>query len=196
LRVDDKVEEIFYKLPNDAAYKSTGFHNEIINSETGLPRPNEYVPTPELHERSIILVKYRNVYGEEEGPYELLFDPMLEALKDVKQTLSSTIGYWLAYGLYDGRLLVYFSHLLSRKSMIKEIRYSVDDESLGRNLRFAPDNNVVPSSYNDNEDENPITVPLETKFVAVKIIFKDGTETETRIFHKPQRDLSGRPIPP
>jgi hypothetical protein len=196
LRIDDKVEEIFYKLPNDAAYKSTGFHDEINNPETGQPRPNEYIPTPELHERSIILVKYRNVYGEEEGPYELLFDPMLEALKEVKQTLSSSPGSWLAYGLYDGRLLVYFTHLLTRKSMIKEIRYSVDDESLGRNLRFAPDNNVVPFSYNDNEDENPITVPLETKFVAIKIIFKDGTETETRIFHKPQRDLSGRPIPP
>lgn len=74
LSLREQAKEIFYKLPGDVDFKSTGFYDHL-NSETGLPNPRIYVATPELRERSIIQLKVLNLYGEEEGPYELVFDP-------------------------------------------------------------------------------------------------------------------------
>lgn len=173
------AKEIFYKLPQDVNYRSTGFYPQ--RGETGLPTPKNSVEVPELRERSFIQVKYLNVYGEEEGPYELVFDPVVEWVKYVKSMLALS-EKWVSY-LWDGRLLVYFSHLVGYATAMKEILYSVDNDSLNQKVKFQPRSVVSGRDFGVFTDDQLYTeLPRKTKFVVVKLIFKDGTESDLMKF--------------
>ncbi len=162
------VDEIFYQLDGKGEFLSTGHNPAVKDSLTGKPLANMYVALPHIEPGAhTVKVKYRNMRGEEQGPYSFPFDPDAELIKNTKHTLHLTASSWISYRAWDAGLLVYFTHLTSSKEVFKEIRYSIDSDALDTLLPFEP-------GY--------INVPHETKFVMVKIQFKDGTESEAKRF--------------
>jgi hypothetical protein len=121
-------------------------------------------------------VKYIDKNGATNGPYTLKFSTESEALAQGKQILEVTKGSWLSFRDYDGKVLLYFTHLMSYRPVIKEIRYSLDSEALDQNFKFKPSDKMYVAG-----DSIPyITVPANCQYAAVQITYKDGTKSDVQ----------------
>ena len=170
---DFKAKELFYRLDGTGEFASTG-HLPMKNVQTGLPMIQTYVPLPNLApgEHSVE-AKYVDKNDKTNGPYTLKFSTDSETLAQGKQILEMTKGSWLSFRDYDGKVLLYFTHLLSYRPVIKEIRYSLNSEALDQNYKFKPSDKMYIAG-----DEIPyITVPPNSQYAAVQITYKDGTKS-------------------
>ncbi len=111
-------------------------------------------------------------------------DPIESLILGQKRILNEFWTSWISFREYNG-LLVYFSHLVSYRCAIKEVRYGINSE-------VARDLYVIPPCDPDNLYTIPPstliyrTIPPSTKMMSVKLIYTDGEESETRIFSVPQ----------
>ncbi len=178
---DRQVREIFYALDDAPTFTSTGFQSSR-QPETGLPLPQMQILLPgALGQERNVSLKYTDSEGRERGPYRLTFDPKAEYVRFTKSVLNMTS--WLTFREYPrGKLLVYFSHLLSYKNAFSEIRYSVDDDTLSRRVTFTPDwSKRGPPGLADG-DLVYTEIPMTAKSVSVKLVFIDGTESALKHF--------------
>jgi hypothetical protein len=167
---DFKAKEIFYRMDGEGDFVSTG-HLPTKNPQTGLPMANTHVPLPNLEPGShTIEVKYTDMNDVSNGPYKLEFSTTEEQLAQAKMTLNAIAGSWLSFRAYDGKILLYFSTLMSYRPVIKEIRYSLDGDALDKTFEFKPSDVMFEVG-----DELYLAVPNETKFAMVQVTFKDGT---------------------
>ena len=112
---DFKAKELFYKLDGKGDFQSTG-HLPTKNPQTGLPMMNTYIPLPNLPPgEHTIEVKYVDKNEKTNGPYTLKFSTADEQLAQGKMILNMTAGSWLSFRDYDGKVLLYFTHLLGHR---------------------------------------------------------------------------------
>ncbi|MEX2261993.1 MAG: toll/interleukin-1 receptor domain-containing protein [Bryobacteraceae bacterium] len=188
---DQPVKEIFYRFADEEAFKSTG-HSQYRDRKTGLPAPRYSVEIPHLQGKRTLLVKYTDSTGGDNGPYTLTFDAREQLVAWTKEVLAVTENSWVAFRDYEGEVLLYFSHLLSYKNGFKEIRYSVDDESLSKLVHFVPDWSGPGAPGISDDDEIFVKVPVSSKFVYVKLIFIDGSEWPAKKFTVAQNRIGGK----
>jgi hypothetical protein len=133
---------------------------------------NFNVPLPNLSPgEHTIEVKYVDKNEKTNGPYTLKFSTIAEQLAQVKMSLNMTAGSWLSFRDYQGKVLLYFTHLLSYRAGLKEIRYSLNSDKLDQTFKFKPTDEMFGVG-----DELPfIYVPADTQFASVQITYKDGT---------------------
>jgi hypothetical protein len=173
---DFKATELFYKLDGKGDFISTG-HLPQKSPQTGLPMINTYVPMPNLVPGDhTIEVKYTDKNGATNGPYTLKFSTASEQLAQGKQILEMTKGSWLSFRDYDGKVLLYFTHLLSYRPVIQEIRYSINSDALDQTYKFKPSDKMFISG----DDLVFITVPANSQYAAVQITYKDGTKSDVQ----------------
>ena len=87
-----------------------------------------------------------------------------------------TKGSWLSFRDYDGKVLLYFTHLLSYRPVIQEIRYSINSDAVDQTYKFKPSDKMYISG-----DELPyITVPANSEYAAVQITYKDGSKSDVQ----------------
>ena len=170
------ANDLFYRLSPNEPFKSTG-HMTGINTITGKPHPNGNISLPKNATETSIEIKYVDIRGETRGPYEVVFTPEKERLRFTKQVLESDRHGWIVFDDNHGRLLLYFTHLLSYKQAIKSIRYGLDG---------APDREYpINRATDDLRDEMIyIEVPEATKFATVKLTYSNGEETEVVRFNR------------
>jgi hypothetical protein len=144
------------------------------NAQTGLPMIQTYVPLPNLApgEHSVE-AKYVDKNDKTNGPYTLKFSTEGETLAQGKQILEMTKGSWLSFRDYDGKVLLYFTHLLSYRPVIKEIRYSLNSEACDVIYKFKPSDKM----YIAGDDLVYISVPADSQYASVQITYKDGTKS-------------------
>jgi len=82
--------------------------------------------------------------------------------------------------LYDDRMFAYFTQLVSNKNALREIRYSLDDETLGQRIHFTPDWSGPGAPRFAEDDQTAVVIPTASKYVSVQLVFADGTESEVR----------------
>jgi hypothetical protein len=168
---DFKAKELFYKLDGKGDFQSTG-QLPMKNAQTGLPMINTYVPLPNLAPgEHTIEVKYLDKNEKTNGPYTLKFSTADEQLAQGKMILNMTAGSWLSFRDYNGKVLLYFTHLLSHRPVIKEIRYSLNSEALDQIFKFTPSD----KSEIDANDQVYLYVPENNQFATVRVTYKDGT---------------------
>lgn len=94
-----------------------------------------------------------------------------------KQILTITRDNWIAFRDYEGRQLVYFTHLEAWRCGIAEVRYSINSDALDRTWALQP---CDPKNPNAVTSKMPyITLPLGTaQSVSVQLTFKDGSTSE------------------
>lgn len=172
--MDRGIEEIFYRMDGNGEFTSTGRNPGIVDPLTGKPLANQYVSLENLEPGNHkVEVKYRNMRGEDQGPFLMEFNTHAEIIKNTKYILGLTPG-WLSYNALNERLLVMFSHLLSYRNALKEIRYSLDSEKLDRKFPF--------SQQRERGALNYIVVPHTTEYVAVQALYLDDTQSEVKKF--------------
>lgn len=174
-----QVREIFYALDDAQKFTSTGFHAHR-HPATGLPLPQQQIVLPgALGQTRTVSLKYTDGDGREHGPYRLPFDPRAEYVRAAKSELGMVA--WLSFRENPrGKLRAYFTPLVSRKNAFREIRYSVDDESLAATLRFTADWSGRGSPGLLDSDVIDVEIPPAAKYVAVKLFYIDGSESELK----------------
>ncbi len=179
------IREILYRLDEAGDFQSTGF-SRVIDPKTGYPLPNTYFQLPAevaRSDRHTLVVKWRDAEGREQGPRQLSFSLTEEAVGAARHVLETvTPNDWIAFREYPkGTLLVYFTHLLSHRNALREIRYSLDDASLSQTLPFetATDLSTAPTV---GDGPLYLKVPLATRSVSVKLRYLDGSESAVRTF--------------
>jgi hypothetical protein len=163
---DFKAKELFYKLDGKGEFASTG-HLPMKNAQTGLPMIQTYVPLPNLPPgEHTVEAKYVDKNDKTNGPYTLKFSTQGEQIAQTKMVLNMTAGSWLSFRDYNGKVLLYFTHLTSYKDAIKEIRYSLNSDKVDQ----------IYKPMNIQGNELPfIYVPESTQFACVQVSFTDGT---------------------
>jgi hypothetical protein len=149
------------------------------------PRPIIFISAVSAELRSarlatgehVIEVKYIDRNGQTNGPYSLSFSTAGEQLNQVKMTLNATSNSWLTFRDYDGKVLLYFTGLMSYRPALKEVRYSLNNNALDRTFKFKPTAKMFEVG-----DDICITVPDNTEFVAAQVTFKDGNTSPVQKF--------------
>ena len=174
---DFRAKELFYRLDGKGDFQSTG-HLPMRNLQTGLPMVNLNVPLPGLTGgQHTMEVKYIDINDETNGPYTLKFSTGSEQLAQGKMMLNAVSNSWLSFRDFDGKVLLYFTTLMSYRPVLKEVRYSVNSDALDRTFKFKPTDKMYEAG-----DYLYIAVPSDTEFAAAQILFKDGTISPVRKF--------------
>jgi hypothetical protein len=178
---DFKAKELFYKLDGKGDFQSTG-HLPYKNAQTGLPMVNTHVPLPNLPPgEHAIEVKYVDKNEKTNGPYTLKFSTADEQLAQGKMMLNAVSGSWLSFRDYDGKVLLYFTTLMSYRPIIKEVRYSLNNDALDKTFRFKPSEKMYEVG-----DEVYLAVPGDSQFASVQVTFKDGTTSTVQKVVRPK----------
>lgn len=182
LIMKEKAKEIFYKTEEEVEFKSTGFLQNR-DQATGFPIPQTYFQMSPKAKAGPVLVKYTDVGGAERGPFTLQFDPQAALFESQKKALDLTKNGWISYRDYDGRLLVYFTHLISYRCAVKEVRYTIDNEEAWKEFPIpacdADKPFVVPT-----DSKTYLSIPKGTKYMMVQVTYQDGSKSELRKFEK------------
>ena len=174
---DFRAKELFYRLDGQGDFKSTG-HQPTRNFQTGEHMVNLYVELPNLAPgQHTIEAKYVDKNGITNGPYTLKFSTADEQMAQAKWSVNSTSNSWLSFRDYDGRLLLYFTQLMSYRPAIKEVHYSLNSDALDRTFQFKPSNKL-----GEVGEDVVITVPRDTQFAEAQVTYMDGTKSSVQKF--------------
>jgi len=178
ISIPEHATKIYYKFNNDTGYHFTGL-SDYQYSGTNIPQANSNVFLGYLKNgRYPLSIKYIDMKGDEQGPFHIVFDTEKERLLSVKKNLEMT--HWVSFNTYDSQLLIYFTSLLSERDVIKQIKYSINDESLSNNFPIQPwTKGGIPEIHGDIYAKAPST----TKYVCVKITFIDNSESKMKRFN-------------
>ncbi len=169
---DFKAKELFYRLDGKGEFISTG-HLPYQSPQTGMPMINTFVPMPNLSPgEHTIDVKYTDKNGATNGPYTLKFSTGDQQFSQAKMSLNMVSGSWLSFRDYEGKVLLYFTTLMSYRPAIKEVHYSLNSEALDQNFKFKPTDKMFEVG-----DDLYLTVPGNTQFANVQLTYKDGTKS-------------------
>ncbi len=91
-----------------------------------------------------------------------------------KQILEMTKNNWVAFRDFNGRQLIYFTHLESWKCGILQVKYSINSEILDQ---FYLLQQCDPNNPNAVTTDKPyISLPLGTaQTIAVQVTYEDGS---------------------
>jgi len=97
--------------------------------------------------------------------------------KQMKPILNMTKNSWVSFRDFNGKQLIYFTHLESYKCGIKSVHYSINSDKLDEVWELEACNPKNPLAV--TKDDIYLSLPLNTaKSISVKLIFSDGSESE------------------
>ena len=139
---------------------------------------NSYVPLPNLSPgEHAVEVKYVDKNDKTNGPYNLKFSTAQQQMAQSKMVLNMTSGSWLSFRDYEGRVLLYFTHLMTHRAVIKEIRFSLDSDKVDQ---------VFKPMFISGQELPYLYVPKTTQFACVQVAFTDGTMSKVeKVIRKP-----------
>jgi methyl-accepting chemotaxis protein len=191
IQVTGSPKEILYRTDSSADFKTTGYM-QYKNPTTGNLMPNMTVNLDKMAGPTTFEVKYIDANDRERGPFKIEFEPASELVSSQKKILEMLPQSWVSFRNYDGKTLVYFTHLLSYRSAIKEIWYGLDKDEPDTRYKVAimtPTGVIEHAKELDQGDpKNPhalgenempfFSVPGTTEFITVKLDYLDGTQSE------------------
>lgn len=117
--------------------------------------------------------------GPEREPEEQIATGKFTTAVEVKPILGMTKGNWVAVRDYNGQDLVYFTHLLSWRCGLWDIRYGVNGAPAEEVFPMEPcyPDSATPNAMTDVETFLPyVTMPPgSVESIYVEVTFDDGT---------------------
>jgi len=183
IAIADQASEIFVAHSGKPPV-STGFLPGSMHPTTGKPIPYPMVELPGNAKAMRLYVTYLDVRGKEQGPFEVAFDPDMALVSGQKMILDRFSNSWISYRLWDGKQLAYFTHLISYRCALSRVEYGVDTNMPNKEFSLAKCDPANPHSVN-SDGKTPkiyITIPKDTRFMSVKLSYKDGTQSDIKRF--------------
>lgn len=152
-----------------------------IDQRTGQPMPGQFMTLPLGTETASIEVWYDDVRNVERGPFTLSFDAMESFSANAKNVLETLTTQWVLSRDFDGRQLIYFTHLMSQGCGLAEIAYGLDRDTPDRTWPLSPCDAKNPYAFAEDAE-----IYLETEGsvgrMVIQLTYADGETTAARQF--------------
>ena len=102
-----------------------------------------------------------------------------------REILEMTSGNWLSFREFNG-LMVYYTHLLSYRCAIREVKIGIDTTVPDKKLALPPCNPADPSSHPE-KSVSYMKLPAGTKLMSIELTYKDGSVSETKTYRADPR---------
>lgn len=177
----DPTLGISWRLGETGDFRETGFI-DTLDPRTRKRMPNPSIELPADAPAGNIQVRYVDTNGDLQGPFPIRFDPEAALIRDQRKILDMTATSWLSFREFNG-LLVYYTHLMSYRCAIREVRVGIDSAVPDKVLKMPPcdprDPSVIP------HDANPyLKLAPTTKSVSVELTYRDGSVSEIKSFRR------------
>ena len=176
--IADPTLGISWRMGEGGEFRETGFLDTLD------PRTRKRMPNPSIElaadaPAATIQVRYVDASGELQGPFPIKFDPEAALIRDQRKILDMTATSWLSFREFNG-LLVYYTHLMSYRCAIREVRVGIDSAVPDKVLKMPPcDPSVIP------RDAQPyLKLAPSTQFVSVELTYRDGSVSEIKSFRR------------
>src|SRR6202011_4843183 len=179
--IADPTLGISWRMGDSGEFRETGFMDTLD------PRTRKRMPNPSIElsadaPAATIQVRYVDTSGEMQGPFPIRFDPEAALIHDQRKILDMTATSWLSFREFNG-LLVYYTHLMSYRCAIREVRVGIDSAVPDKVLKMPPcdprDPSVIP------HDSQPyLKLAPATKSVSVELTYRDGSVSEIKSFRR------------
>jgi Caspase domain len=179
--IADPTLGISWRMGDSGVFRETGFLDSLD------PRTRKRMPNPSIElaadaPAATIQVRYIDVSGEMQGPFPIKFDPEAALIHDQRKILDMTATSWLSFREFNG-LLVYYTHLMSYRCAIREVRIGIDTAVPDRVLNMPPCDMKDPSSI--PYDAKPyLKLSPANQFVSVELTYRDGSVSEIKSFRR------------
>jgi uncharacterized caspase-like protein len=179
--IADPTLGISWRIGDAGDFRETGFI-DALDPRTRKRMPNPSIELPADEPAATIQVRYVDASGELQGPFPIRFDPEAALIRDQRKILDMTATSWLSFREFNG-LLVYYSHLMSYRCAIREVRVGIDTAVPDKVLKMPPcdprDPSVIP------HDAQPyLRLAPVTKSVSVELTYRDGSVSEIKSFRR------------
>ena len=179
--IADPTLGISWRLGEVGDFRETGFM-DTLDPRTRKRMPNPSVELPADAPAAMIQVRYVDTNGELQGPFPIRFDPEAALIRDQRKILDMTATSWLSFREFNG-LLVYYTHLMSYRCAIREVRVGIDSTVPDKVLKMPPCNPRDPSVI--PHDATPyLKLTPQTKSVSVELTYRDGSVSEIKSFRR------------
>jgi hypothetical protein len=174
----DPTLGISWRMGETGEFRETGFM-DTLDSRTRKRMANPSIQLPADTPATTFEVRYIDVSGEMKGPFPIKFDPEAALIKDQRKTLDLTATSWLSF---NGSL-VYYTHLLSYRCAIREVKVGIDSTVPDTVLKLPPCNPRAPVEIPPNAQTYLKLAPA-TKVVSVELTYRDGSVSEIKSFRR------------
>ncbi len=120
----DPTLGISWRMAGKGDFRETGFI-DTLDPRTRKRMPNPSIELPPDAAAGTIEVRYVDQSGDMQGPFPIKFDPEAALVRDQRKILDMTATSWLSFREFNG-LLVYYTHLVSYRCAIREVRIGID----------------------------------------------------------------------
>ena len=179
--IADPTLGISWRIGDSGEFRETGFI-DTLDQRTRKRMPNPSIELPADAPAAIIQVRYVDAQGELQGPFPIRFDPEAALIRDQRKILDMTATSWLSFREFNG-LLVYYTHLMSYRCAIREVRVGIDSAVPDKVLKLPPcdprDPSVIP-----REAQPYLKLAPATKAVSVELTYRDGSVSEIKSFRR------------
>jgi hypothetical protein len=179
--IADPTLGISWRIGDSGEFRETGFIDTLD------PRTRKRMPNPSIElaadaPAATIQVRYVDASGDLQGPFPIRFDPEAALIRDQRKILDMTATSWLSFREFNG-LLVYYTHLMSYRCAIREVRVGIDSAVPDKVLKMPPcdprDPSVIP-----HEAQPYLKLAPSTQFVSVELTYRDGSVSEIKSFRR------------
>jgi caspase domain-containing protein len=179
--IADPTLGISWRMAGAGDFRETGFLDSL-DQRTRKRMPNPSVELPADTPAATIEVRYVDVTGNMQGPFPIKFDPEAALIHDQRKILDMTASSWLSFREFNG-LLVYYTHLMSYRCAIREVRIGIDTAVPNQVLKMPPCDMKDPSAI-PYEAKPYLKLSPSNQFVSVELTYRDGSVSEIRSFRR------------
>ena len=179
--IADPTLGISWRMGDAGEFRETGFL-DTLNSRTRKRMPNPSIELAADAPAATIQVRYIDTSGELQGPFPIKFDPEAALIRDQRKILDMTATSWLSFREFNG-LLVYYSHLMSYRCAIREVRVGIDTAVPDKVLKMPPCDPRDPSAI-PHDSQPYLKLAPSTQFVSVELTYRDGSVSEIKSFRR------------
>lgn len=179
--IADPTLGISWRIGDSGDFRETGFM-DTLDPRTRKRMPNPSIELPADAPTATIELRYVDTQGEMQGPFPIKFDPDAALIRDQRKILDMTATSWLSFREFNG-LLVYYTHLMSYRCAIREVRIGIDTAVPDKVLKMPACNSRDPSAI--PSDAQPyLKLAPQTKSVSVELTYRDGSVSEIKTFRR------------
>jgi hypothetical protein len=179
--IADPALGISWRIGDNGEFRETGFIDSLD------PRTRKRMPNPSIElaadaPAATIQLRYVDASGELQGPFPIRFDPEAALIRDQRKILDMTATGWLSFREFNG-LLVYYTHLMSYRCAIREVRVGIDSAVPDKVLKMPPCDPRDPSAI-PHDSQPYLKLAPATRSVSVELTYRDGSVSEIKTFRR------------
>ena len=182
--IADPTLGISWRMGEAGDFRETGFM-DTLDPRTRKRMPNSSIELAADAPAATIQVRYVDTNGELQGPFPIRFDPEAALIRDQRKILDMTATSWLSFREFNG-LLVYYTHLMSYRCAIREVRIGIDSAVPDKVLKMPPcdprDPSAIPYGAQLYQKLSP-----QTQSISVELTYRDGSVSEIKSFRTVNR---------